>query len=321
MEDVTAGKHAGDVGLQALVHHRAIGHRRKFHPCPPAQLILRDQPAGEQQSVTVVVLLGAGDGAAVFIHLGQRHAGEALPALDIHHRVAELQWDAEVVQALDDVALKPPGVGHQLRHHLDMGALQGHPPGHNEADVTAAQNHHFFSRHKAFDIHQPLGGAGGIDPRRTKTGDIEGPPGPLPAAHGQYHRPGLELKESLPGIYRRDHPLRRDLQHHGVQKAGNCQVPDLLDIPLGVLRAGKLLLEGVEAKTTVDTLVEDTAQFCVPLQDQDILYAALPGGHSRRQSRGAAADDDQITPFHTQPPLQNLPCPFPGSSGNRRRTW
>ena len=124
VQHVAGGKDAGDAGLQALVDGGAARHRAEGDAGGPAQLVFGQQAAGEQQGVTVVVLLGAGDGPAVF-HPGQGDALDPLLALNVHHRVAELEGDAVVVQALDDVPLQAARIGHQLGHHLHLGPLPG----------------------------------------------------------------------------------------------------------------------------------------------------------------------------------------------------
>ena len=67
---------------------------------------------------------------------------------------------------------------------------------------------------------------------------------------------------------------------------------------VGVLRACQLLLEGVQTEAVVDTLVEDPAELFVTLKDQHVLCAVIISRDCRRQSRGTAADDDDINIFH-----------------------
>ena len=157
---------------------------------------------------------------------------------------------------------------------MELCPLQRHSPGHDQADVAAAQDHHVPAGHQPLHIHQPLGGTGGIDARRAAAGDVQGPPGPLPAAHGQDHRIGAELHQARLPARQRQHPVRRQVQHHGVQQVRDVQLPDLAGKPPGVLRPGKLPGEGVQAEARVDALVQNAAQLPVPLDDQQLSASA-----------------------------------------------
>ena len=57
-----------------------------------------------------------------------------------------------------------------------------------------------------------------------------------------------------------------------------------VDIALGVLGAGELLMEGVQAKARVDALVQDAAQFAAALQNEDIPQTRVVGGCGGGQS-------------------------------------
>ena len=309
VEHIARGKHAGYAGLQALVHGGAVGDGVELHPGGAAQLVLRDQAAGQQQGVALIALLRARDGPVFPVHLGDGNRLHPLFALDVHHRMAQLQGDAVVVQALDDVPLQPAGIGHQLRHHLDLGPLQGHAAGHDEPDIAGAQDDHLPTGHIALHIHQPLGGARGVDARRAAAGYAQRAPGPLPAAHGQDDRLGVELEQPVLPVHGGDGLIRRQIQHHGVQLIGDAQLLHLLNEPPGILGAGELLLKGVQAEAVVNALVQDAAQLVVPLQDEDIPQARLVGRRRSSQPRRAAADDDKFVFSHgLSPSLRWRPC-------------
>ena len=199
--------------------------------------------------------LRSGDGFSVRSHLGHRHAGNPVLSLDIHHRMAQLQGDAEIIQALDNVALQTAGVGHQLCHQQYFGALQRHAPGHDQADVPGAQDDHPAARHVAFHIDQALGGAGGEDAGRPETRDIQSASRALPAAHGKDDGAGLEGKDAVGGVDGGYGPIRRDVQYHGVELVGDLPLFYLRDKAGGVLRPGQFFLEGVEPEAVVDALI------------------------------------------------------------------
>ena len=138
MEHISAGEHTFHAGLQALVDPGAGGDPVHGHAHAARQLIFRDQSHRKEQSITGIVLLCAGNGLSVFVHLCQGDPRQPFLSPDLHHRVAQLQWDPVIVQALDDVPLKAAGIRHQLCHHLHLCALQGHTPGHDESDIAGS---------------------------------------------------------------------------------------------------------------------------------------------------------------------------------------
>ena len=243
------------------------------------------------------MLLGAGDGLHLLVHLGDGDAGHALLALDVHHGVAELQGDAVVVQALDDVALQAAGIGHDLRHDLDLCALEGQTAGHDEADVAAAQDDHLPAGHIALHVDQTLGRTGAVDARGTEARDVQRAAAALTAAHGQDDGPRLDLEQAVNLVHGGDDLVRADGEDHGQELIFDAALKHLVDEALGVLGAGQLLLEGVQAEAVVDALVQDAAQLVVALQDQDAPIPGVVCGNRCRKTGGAAADDNNII-FH-----------------------
>ena len=61
---------------------------------------------------------------------------QPLPAVDAGHRVAEVQGDTEIVEALLDVPGKAAGIRQYLKDRLDLGALQGEPSRHDHPDIA-----------------------------------------------------------------------------------------------------------------------------------------------------------------------------------------
>ena len=54
----------------------------------------------------------------------------------------------------------------------------------------------------------------------------------------------------------------------------------------------------MQAEARVDALVQNTAQFPVPLEDQQILHPGPPGGDGGGQARRASADNGKLYVFH-----------------------
>src|SRR5699024_6545042 len=139
-------------------------------------------------------------------------------------------------------------------------------------------------------------------------GDVQSAAGALPAAHGQHHGFGVQLEQAVGAVHGGDGLVGGQVQHHGVELIGDAQLPGLGDVAGGVLGAGQLLPEGVQAKAVVDALVQDAAQFAVPLQDQQVLHPVPARFDGGGQAGGPAADDDKVYVFHRGSPLTVRLC-------------
>ena len=62
-------------------------------------------------------------------------------------------------------------------------------------------------------------------------------------------------------------------QHHRVQQHFDAAAVQLVDEALGILRAGQLLAEAVQAEAVVYALLEDAAQLAIPFQNDDLPRA------------------------------------------------
>ena len=62
-----------------------------------------------------------------------------------------------------------------------------------------------------------------------------------------------------------------DIHNHGVQPVFNAKFNDLINKPLGVFRSGQFFLKSMEAKSIMDTLVQDSAKLLVSFQNQNTV--------------------------------------------------
>ena len=106
---VAAGKDAGDIGLQACIGEGPVGDGVQPDTSLSAYLVFRDEAHREEQGVAVHPPLGAGDGLAAVVQPAQLHPLQPFPAENGGDGVAQVEGDAEVVQALAHVAPSPPG--------------------------------------------------------------------------------------------------------------------------------------------------------------------------------------------------------------------
>ena len=208
--------------------------------------------------------------------------------------MGEIQGNIKVVQTLHDVAGQAAGVGHYLYAGQHLCALKGHAACHDQADVAAAEDQHPLAHQIAFHVHIALCGTGGVHTGRAGARGTNGTAGALAAAHAQHDALGLDdlvavLLGNTVHLFVRGH-----FQHHSVQLHLYAGVLEHLNKASGVLRAGQLLAEAVQTKAVVDTLVQNTAQFLVALQNKDVAQTAFPCLAGSSKARRAAADNDQI---------------------------
>ena len=85
-----------------------------------------------------------------------------------------------------------------------------------------------------------------------------------------------------------------DGKHHRIEFVFDFAFKRLCDVPRGVFRAGQFFAEGMQAKAVVDALVQNAAQLHIAFEDQDAPAASVIRCDSRRQTGGAAADDDNV---------------------------
>ena len=265
MHHIAAGEHAGDAGLHILVDHCALGVGVHGDARLPGQLIFRDQANAEQDGVHIKFHLGARDGAAVFVHLGNGGLFHAGLALNIHDGMGQIQGDVEVLQALHDVAGQAAGIRHDLHAGQYFGTFQRHAAGHDQADVAAAQNEHPFAYQIALHVDIALGRTGGVDTGRAAARNANGTAGALPAAHAEDDASGFQDLIALFPADAVDLFVRGDVQHHRAQLHPDTGGAQQFNAAACVFRAGELLAKAVQAEAVVDALVQDAAQLVVAL--------------------------------------------------------
>ena len=277
------------------------------------------------------MLLRAGDGLALVIHLRNRNARETLAPLNVDHGMAEHEGDIVVLQALDDVAVEAAGIGHQLHAGQHLGALKGHAAGHDEADIATAEDDHALAGHIALKVDKFLRRAGGEHARAARAGRGQRAAGPLAAAHGQHDGPGLKELHALVPAHSGHEALAVHAEHGGAAAHLDAHLLHAIDVALGIFGAGQLLLEAVQAEAVMDTLAQNAAHLVFALQHQQVFHARLTRGDGRRHACRARADDQHVHILHLaakflaqhirHPPFAPLRRWCLPAGGFRRRTW
>ncbi len=301
VQNVSAGKNTGDAGLHALVDNGAVRNRVDFHPGGAGKLILRNQSNGEKKRITGIALLRSRNRLPVRTNLRDGDRRNMLLSLYVHHGMGKLQRDSEIVQTLDNVALQTTRIRHQLRNDLHLRAFQRHPPCHDQSDVTGSQNDNLASRHIALDVHQALCGSRRENSRGPISRNIQGASRSLPASHRKDDGSRLNLKNSFLPVHRGHHAVLRNVHDHRAQPVLDSEFPDLVNESSRVLRTRQLLLKSPEAEAVVDALIQNAAEFCIPLQNQNVLYALFSCRRSCRKTCGTSANDYNLFLHHTSP--------------------
>ena len=110
MQHIAAGKNAGHAGLQLIVHRR---RRRSAETSPhPRPRTARSPGSGPRTAKACRSQSESpcpGIGWRLRVHLRHRHARQTLLALNVNDRVAQIQGNVIVVQALYDVPVQAGG--------------------------------------------------------------------------------------------------------------------------------------------------------------------------------------------------------------------
>jgi len=164
---VAGGKNTRHAGLEAVIHHRPAGHGVHLHAGLARELVFGDEPHREQQCIAGHHLFRTGNGVPALVHQHGLNRLDALAPDDAFDRMAQVQRNIIIQQALDVVARQPGQVGHNFQHAVHMGAFQRQAAGHNHANIARAEDHELFARHVTFHVHPALGSARRIDARRA----------------------------------------------------------------------------------------------------------------------------------------------------------
>ena len=156
MQDVPAGEDAVHVRHQGRIDDGTVRGRVELDAGFLGQFVLRHQSDGKEHGIAV-------DAEGLFRYEGpvlhRRHFYPFHPitAENVGRLAGKVEGNAEVVQALDNVAGEAGGVGHDFDHSLHLASDPAHAPGHDEPDVARADHDDFLAGNVAFDIDEALG--------------------------------------------------------------------------------------------------------------------------------------------------------------------
>ena len=298
MKYIAAGKDSRDACLKCIIHNWSAGHGTDRRTNSAREFIFRNEAAGKKQAVACIPDLRSRNRLSLCIDLCDRNRLKPLPALGPDDGVRKEERNAEVIQALHDIAAKAGGIRHQLHHRLYAGTLKRHAPCHDQTDISGSKDDCLLPRHQAFNVDHPLRGSGCVDAGRTGSRNVQRASRTLPAAHRQHNRTCLKLKESVFLIHRRDHVIVPCIQHHRPGHDLSAGRLSLSDEPVRILRPCQLFSKCMEAESVVDALHQDAARLAASLQHQDFLRTGLPGADGCGKSCGPTSDHGHVTSLH-----------------------
>ena len=181
-----------------VVDARAARGVVQLHAGALRHLVFWQQAHRQEQRVAGHTRFGAGDHLqGPGIHARHVHGGQAAFALEARDGGAQMQGNAEVVEALHDVAAQPGRMGHDLEHTHHLGALAHHAPRHDEADVARTQHDHTAAGQASLQVHEVLRASSRMHARRAAARHVERAEAPLARSGGQHHGARLHLVGAL----------------------------------------------------------------------------------------------------------------------------
>src|SRR5450759_4616652 len=297
MNHVARGKNARHAGLHSLIDKWSTGDGIKCNARLARKFILRDEAYREQQRIAGNSLLGARYRLALFIDLNRFYRFYPVVADNALDRMLQLEWNIVVQKALHIVARQAGQEGHDFQHSFYLGTFKGKPACHDHADVARAQNHEALARHEAFDINKALGRSRSIHARRSCSRQSNLCPRSFTAAHSQHQSPRVQF-DKTGRLTRHIHmPFAGHIECHRIQQRINVKLCKLIDKTLRIGRTCQVLLECLEAKSIMNTLLQNPTQLLCPLDDEHILRTRLLGFYCCSQTGGAGTYDNNVVLF------------------------
>ena len=237
------------------------------------------------------------------VHLCDLHAREPVGAEHARDRVAQVQRDVIVVQALVDVARQTRGGGLGLVHAEHLRALKRQAARHDEPDVAAAEDDAAAGRQLAEQVRKVLRGAGREHARRARAVDKDLLCRALAAAGGQHERARLVAGDAVAadGADRKAAGRFLHARDEGLRARLDLQLLEPVDEALDIFRPCQPLAEARKAEAVMNALLEHAAQTHLALDEQHVRAVFVRGDGGCEPARAAADDDDVIHHACTSP--------------------
>ena len=254
-----------------LIYNRATGCRINCNFTAGSNFVLWNETNRKKQSITFNKLFGSGNRLTVRIHCRNSNSLNPLLAVNLHNRVAELQWNIKVFNALNNVTTQARTERHNLAYKLYLGTFESESPCHNQPDITRAKNYNLASGHITVYIYKALSRTRSKDTGRAGSRNDKGTAGSLTTAGRKNHSLCFNVHKAVRRVDCSNRmPLPRrtflfNLQHHGVGLIFNSKLIYLVRKAGRILRTGQFLTKIVKSESVMNTLQKDSADSRITL--------------------------------------------------------
>ena len=156
MKRVSAGEQARRACLKIVVDDGATRHGVERHARIGRKRIFGNKAHGKQQRVARNATLGTRNRCVMAINFAHDDSFKLRGAFNAHDRRRRMQRNAEVVEALHNIASQAAWRGVDFEHAGHTRAREREATRHDEADVARTKNHHVAAGSTALQVHEVL---------------------------------------------------------------------------------------------------------------------------------------------------------------------
>ena len=298
MERVSAGEQACRTRLKIVVNDGAARHGVERHARVGRKRIFGNKAHGKQQRVTWNAALGAQNRRVTVIDLAHDDSLKLRGAFNAHDRRRRMQRNAEIIEALHDIASQTARRGVDLEHAGHARAREREAARHDEADVARTKDHHIAARSTALQVHEVLRRPGREHARRARARRSERASAAFARARHKHRR---ARRNGLLALRR--HDFHRNVarafaavfhaQHARIANDVHIEALERRELARSVFGTGEFLAKTVQAEAIVDALLQNAALVAFAI-DEHHTRAFARSRSSRGDARRAAADNSNV---------------------------
>ena len=298
MERVSAGEQARRARLKIVVDDGAARHGVERHTCVGRKRIFGNKAHGKQQRVTRNAALGAWNRRVMVIDLAHDNGFELRGAFNAHDRRRRMQRNAEVIEALHDIASQAARRGVDFEYAGHARACEREAARHDEADVARTKNHHIAARSATLQVHEVLRRSGREHARGARARRSERASAAFTRARRKHRR---TRRNGLLALRR--HDFNRNVarafatvfhaQHACIANNVHIETLERRELARSIFGTGEFLAKTVQAEAVVNALLQNAALVAFAI-DEHHARALARSRSGRRDARRAAADNGDV---------------------------
>ena len=271
MNCISTGKNARHRRLHVLVYNRPAGSRINCNFTAGSNFVLWNETNRKKQSITFNKLFCSGNRLTVRVYCRNSNSLNPLLAVNLHNRVAELQWNIKVFNTLNNISSQPRTERHNLAYKLYLGTFQCEASCHNQPDITRAKNYNLTSGHITVYIYKALSRTRSKNTGRAGSRNNQGTTGSLTTAGCEHNSLCFNVHKAVRRVDCSNRmPLPRrtflfHLQHHSISFIFNSKLIYLFRKAGRILRTGQFLTKIMKSESIMNTLQQNSADSCIAL--------------------------------------------------------